>query len=106
MTWRALLLAACAVASPAAAGEGGTQAAFEGVGRVIAIDVKNATVTLDHEAIPGLMPAMRMRFTVERRADLDGLKKGDAVRFSLGSRGDELVIVTIAPAPKPHQSTF
>ena len=105
MSWRALLLAACAVASPAGAEEG-AQAAFEGVGRVIAIDVKNSTVTLDHEEIPGLMPAMRMRFTVERRADLDGLKKGDAVRFSLGSRGDEFVIVTIAPAPKAHHSTF
>jgi Cu/Ag efflux protein CusF len=106
MPWPALLLAACVVAAPADAGEGGAAAAFEGVGRVVAVDAKNGTVTIDHEDIPGLMPAMRMRFNVERRADLAGLKKGDAVRFSLGSRGDEMVIVSIAPASKAHQSTF
>lgn len=106
MISRALLLAVCLLAAPAAAEQGGAPAVFEGVGRVIAVDKKEATVTLDHEEIPGLMPAMRMRFTVERRADLDGLAKGDAVRFAVGHRGDEMVIVAIAPAPKGHQSTF
>ena len=106
MSWRALLVAACVVAAPAAAEEGGAPAVFEGVGRVVAVDKKDATVTLDHEEIPGLMPAMRMRFTVERRADLDGLKKGDAVRFALGSRGEEMVIVAIAASSKRYQSTF
>jgi Cu/Ag efflux protein CusF len=83
------------------AAEGGTGGAFEGEGRVLAVSEAKSTVTLDHGPIPGLMPAMRMRFTVEKREQLRGLGVGDTVRFSLGSRGDEMVIVSIdllAPA--------
>jgi Cu/Ag efflux protein CusF len=101
MRWRALALAGLLAASSLAAGEGGAPAAFEGEGRVLAIDEKNATVTLDHDPIPGFMPAMRMRLTVERRAQLRGIKVGDSVRFWLGSRGDEMVIVAITPKKLP-----
>ncbi len=101
MRWRALALVELLVAFPIAAEEPGAQAAFEGDGRVVAIDEKSSTVTLDHEAIPGLMPAMRMRFTVQSRAQLRGLKVGDSVRFWVGSRGDEMVIVAIKSIKLP-----
>jgi Cu/Ag efflux protein CusF len=108
MRWRALALAQLLVVLPAAAeeplsaalasparGEGEPSDTFAGEGRVVAVDAKKSTVTLDHEAIPGLMPAMRMRFPVADGAQLRGLEKGDAVQFRLGSRGDEMVIVAI-----------
>ena len=98
MRWlaRTFVLSMAALALGAAAGED-ERGIFEGVGTVLAVDEAKSTVTLDHGPIPGLMPAMRMRFPVERRAELHTLKKGDTVRFSLGSRGDEMVIVTIEP---------
>jgi Cu/Ag efflux protein CusF len=74
---------------------GGLRGAFEGEGRVLAVNEAKSTVTLDHGPIPGLMPPMRMRFTVENRDQLRALVVGDTVRFSLGSRGHEMVIVSI-----------
>jgi Cu/Ag efflux protein CusF len=68
---------------------------FEGEGTVLALDQAKATVTLDHGPIPGLMPPMRMRFTVAKPGQLSALKVGDEVWFALGSRGEEMVIVTI-----------
>ena len=85
-----------AVLPLAAALDGG---AFEGEGTVLAVDEARSTVTLDHGPIPGLMPPMRMLFTVAKRDQLRKLKVGDAVRFSLGTRGDAMVIVKIERLP-------
>jgi Cu/Ag efflux protein CusF len=70
---------------------------FEGEGRVVAVDAAAATVTLDHGPIAGLMPPMRMRFTVGDQASLKNIKVGDLVRFSLGSRDEQMIIVTLEP---------
>jgi Cu/Ag efflux protein CusF len=100
----ALLLLATATLVPAI--RASAQPPFEGRGRVVALDAANGTVTLDHGPIPGLMPPMRMRFPVERVEDLRKLKPGDEVRFSLGSKGDEVAIETIErlddPPPTPR----
>jgi len=40
-------------------------------------------VTIDHEAIPGLMDAMKMRFSFKDHAVLDRLEPGDAVEGTL-----------------------
>ena len=99
MTRRTLLLSPFLVLPVAAASGEGARSTFEGEGRVLAIDEARSTVSLDHGPIEGLMPAMRMRFTVARRAQLRRIKVGDAVRFSLGSRGHEMVILSIEPLP-------
>jgi Cu/Ag efflux protein CusF len=96
--YRSISLAALVLALPLAAA---AQGVFQGEGKVLAVDEKGSTVTLDHGPIPGLMPPMRMRFTVESRAQLRGIKVGDAVRFSLGSSGEAMVIVTIERLPSP-----
>jgi Cu/Ag efflux protein CusF len=70
---------------------------FEGEGRVVAVDAAAATVTLDHGPIPGLMPPMRMRFAVDEQTSLKDVKVGDVVHFSLGSRGEQMVIMTLEP---------
>jgi len=40
-------------------------------------------VTIDHEAVPGLMDAMKMRFSFKDHAVLDRLEPGDAVEGTL-----------------------
>ena len=98
-----LLLIAVPIAFAAWAG---AQSPFEGEGKIVALDPANETITLDHGPIPGLMPPMRMRFPVQPVEQLRKLKVGDVVRFSLGSRGDEMIIATIErldePPPAPR----
>jgi protein SCO1/2 len=52
-------------------------------------------VVIDHEDIPGLMPAMTMNFDVDPEI-VAGLAPGDAVRFRLTREGEIYKIVTIA----------
>jgi len=70
---------------------------FHGVGVVTAIDADSGALTLDHEDIAGLMPAMVMMYRVESR-DLDaGLSVGDRVAFDLD--GKRYVIVGVKRLP-------
>ena len=71
----------------------------EGEGRVILVDPAGGTVGLDHGPIPGIMPPMRMRFSIERAELLQGLQVGDQVRFTLILRDFEWIIATIIKAP-------
>ena len=43
----------------------------------------SAAAVVSHEAIPGLMNAMRMQLRVADRAELRGLREGDKIRFTL-----------------------
>jgi protein SCO1/2 len=52
-----------------------------GVVRRLAVD--DQSVTIEHEDIPGFMPAMTMPFTVKDSGLLHGLSAGDRVRFEL-----------------------
>src|SRR5262249_8486342 len=54
-----------------------------GEGRVLLVDQAGGRIGLDHGPIPGLMPAMRMMFPVERSELLRDLHPGDRVRFTL-----------------------
>jgi Cu/Ag efflux protein CusF len=56
---------------------------FHGVGVVTAIDATTGALTLDHEDIKGLMPAMVMMYRVEPRRLSDGLRKGDKIAFDI-----------------------
>src|ERR1700726_26252 len=88
---------------------GHAQPRFEGEGRVVAVDESQATVTLDHGPISGLMPAMRMAFPVQQAEQLLGLQLGALVRFSLQARGLEWMIATIEPVgdhPPPRLASF
>jgi len=62
----------------------------KGRGRVTAIDAATGHIELDHEPIPSLQwPQMQMGFTVENKALLSELKKGDAVTFELRAKPDK-----------------
>ena len=57
---------------------------FEGVGKVVAIDLENRKIGLDHGPVPALQwPAMRMAFKVLDSVDLSSVKPGDRVQFTL-----------------------
>ncbi len=54
-------------------------------------------VLLQHDDIPGLMPAMTMNFDVADPALLDGVAPGDQVRFTVQADGSHYRIVAIEP---------
>jgi Cu/Ag efflux protein CusF len=43
-------------------------------------------VSINHEPIAGLMPAMEMTFSVNPRALTNGVRAGDKVEFSMDGR--------------------
>ncbi len=65
------------------------------LGNVVAIDDARLHVTLDHEAIPGLMGAMTMRFPVASPEVLAGIQVGDRVNFTLRRRGAEPIVTSV-----------
>ncbi len=52
-------------------------------GMVIRVDRAGKTLTVSHQAIPGLMGAMTMPFEVKEPSELDGLAPGIVVSFTL-----------------------
>jgi len=71
-------------------------------GTVEDVDHEGAQVLIDHENIPGLMPAMTMNFAVPNAAVLDRLASGQVIEFDLRFTGrsyevEEFRIVGEAP---------
>jgi Cu/Ag efflux protein CusF len=100
----ALSAAFAALASSFAAGESTTRpdlwrvqaetaatGVFHGVGVVTAIDAASGALTLDHEEIKGLMPAMVMMYRVEARDISEGLGVGDRISFDLDAKSYTIV---------------
>ena len=84
---------AAIVALAAAVGCG--RADYTAVGDVVAIDPAATEVTIRHDAIPGLMPAMTMAFPVGAADVLARTSVGTRVRFDLVRRGDRLVVTRL-----------
>jgi Cu/Ag efflux protein CusF len=74
----------------------GRTAEHTGTGSVVAVDQERAMVIIRHEAIPDLMAAMTMRFTVATPAILDGVRSGDRVRFTLRREKNDFLITSLA----------
>lgn len=68
---------------------------YEGEGTIIKINNEIGSVELDHREIVGLMPAMRMEFSVSDRSLLRGLAAGDAARFTIFYKGGTEIITRI-----------
>lgn len=64
---------------------------YKSVGVIKSIDIDSGKVTVDHEEIPGYMPAMEMTEPVAELSLLDGLKPGDKVEFDLRREGSKLI---------------
>lgn len=52
-------------------------------GRIVSIAPNKDTVTIDHEKVPGFMPAMTMPFPIKSPAAVEGCKAGDEIEFRL-----------------------
>ncbi len=87
-----LFLAGCKGEEPKTASE---SKQYPIKGRVMAVDMKKPSVTLNHEDIPGLMKAMQMSFDVADAKLLDGLKEGDTVEGQLKVDGGKYVITEL-----------
>jgi protein SCO1/2 len=76
-------------------------------GKVIAVDKKDRTATIEHEDIVGYMPAMTMPFRIKNDADLEMMKPGDRVTGSLvvDDTSSWVEIATIAEGTAPLSPT-
>jgi protein SCO1/2 len=54
-----------------------------GEGKVITVAPEKSQLVVDHKAIPGVMGAMTMGYTVTPPSLLDQLKAGDTIRFTM-----------------------
>lgn len=63
--------------------------------KVVSVDVEKKEVTLDHEAIPGLMGAMKMPFAVENAKVLEGIKAGDQIHGKLRVKDGQQTITEL-----------
>jgi protein SCO1/2 len=86
-----VMLAGCGGGPSSTPGDGG----YDVRAKVVAITPDKPAVTLDHEAIPGLMKAMEMEFRVADPKLLAGLKAGDKVRGRLKKTDSGLLITSL-----------
>lgn len=68
---------------------------YTGRGVVTKINSEPGSIELDHEAIEGLMPAMKMEFKVKDKAILKPIAVGDAVVFTLEHKQGTDTIITL-----------
>lgn len=68
---------------------------YDAKGVVTKIDLELGSVEIDHEDIPGLMPAMLMEFYVSDKKLLNGLKVGDKIDFVLRYKAHTETVVNI-----------
>ena len=75
--------------------------------KVVAVDKKDRTATIEHEDIVGYMPAMTMPFRIKNDADLEMMKPGDQVTGSLvvNDTSSWVEIATIAEGTAPLSPT-
>ena len=73
--------------------ESGTM--YDGRGSVVTLDEKAKKITLKHEEIKGLMPAMTMEFPLRSGETLTNVRSGDKVLFTLTPQGTDFIIEKI-----------
>lgn len=66
-----------------------------GEGMVKMLDRKGGMLTLQHGKVSGVMPAMTMGYRVADPKQMEGLKPGDRVRFTMEKQGDEFVLTHV-----------
>ena len=83
---------------------------YSTTGLVLRVDQPGSTVTISHDAFPGLMDAMAMPFDLKGPARTVALNPGDRVKFRLAMKGghswvDRLDVVSAAPVDAGLQNT-
>jgi Cu/Ag efflux protein CusF len=70
-------------------------------GKVVSVDKAGGKITVDHQAIPGLMGAMTMAYSVKDSSVLAKLSPGDAISGKVAVSGGQYSLENIAIASKP-----
>jgi len=65
-------------------------------GMVVSVDIPRRILEINHEAIPGLMPAMTMPYEVADPALLQGLAPGERVHGTLRVDSRGYIIIALA----------
>jgi protein SCO1/2 len=96
--WLGLLVLSVALALVGCGGggpdkKGAADKHYEVKGKVVAVEADKKSITLDHEDIPGLMKAMKMKFTLESPKVAEGLQPGDRVQGHLRVASGEYIIM-------------
>jgi protein SCO1 len=68
-------------------------------GRVKGVSAEGSSITIEHEAIPGYMPAMTMPFQVKTPSEVMNLERGDAVGFRFHVTEDDSWIEQVRKLP-------
>jgi len=71
---------------------------YDFAGKVVTIAADKSTATIDHEAIPGLMKGMTMKFRLANPEVVHDIQPGDAVTGKLRTQ-DGFTIVSLAKTP-------
>ena len=100
-----VLLAGCGTQAPAPATQS-QERRFALRGTVVSIDRPQQRIVVDHEDIPGFMPAMAMPYPVSEPALLDAAAPGDQITADVvvtdtSARLEKIVVVKKAEPPKP-----
>lgn len=64
-------------------------------GRIVSIDKNSSSLVVDGEAIPGLMDAMAMPYTVKNAGELDPLAVGDSITATVVQQKDNYFVTGI-----------
>ncbi|MBV9671055.1 MAG: SCO family protein [Acidobacteriales bacterium] len=72
-------------------------------GKVIAVSVARKSVTVEHSAIAGYMPAMTMPFAVENESELRDVHPGDTVLGDLVVENHTAYLQSIEPTHPPGE---
>jgi protein SCO1/2 len=70
---------------------------YQAVGVVRSVTPSGSHIVVRHEAIPGFMDAMTMPFAVADSVSVDGLQRGDRIRFGFVAGPQGAVVQSIAP---------
>ncbi len=73
---------------------------FRSVGVVTAVSAATGALTLDHQEIKGLMPAMVMTYRVEPRGLSADLNVGDRIAFEVDAKGYTIPAFTLLQRSK------
>src|SRR5262245_60045461 len=92
----------------AACGRGTDERSYKLQGQVLAVDAARKQLTVKHEEITGLMPAMTMPYEVREATLLDGLAPGDLINATLIIETNNAYLSTLkkvgnAPLEKPPE---
>lgn len=68
---------------------------YDVIGKVVAVDLDKKTVTINHEEIPGLMPAMQMPYKYDNAKVVAGITAGDQVQGRLEVRAGDYLITEL-----------